>query len=39
MELFHIQTKNTSYAFTVLPTGQLEHLYYGKKYDWKILRY
>lgn len=31
MELFHLQTKNTSYAFTVLPTGQLEHLYYGKK--------
>jgi alpha-galactosidase len=31
MELFHLQTKNTSYAFTLLPTGQLEHLYYGKK--------
>ncbi|PKM63703.1 MAG: alpha-galactosidase, partial [Firmicutes bacterium HGW-Firmicutes-20] len=31
MELFHLQTKNTSYAFTILPTGQLEHLYYGKK--------
>ncbi len=28
---FAIQTKNTTYAFRVLPTGQLEHLYYGTK--------
>lgn len=27
---FILETKNTSYAFRVLPTGQLEHLYYGK---------
>ncbi|MBP3238337.1 MAG: alpha-galactosidase [Lachnospiraceae bacterium] len=30
-EVFHISTKNTSYLFRVLPTGHLEHLYYGKK--------
>ena len=28
---FAIQTKNTTYAFRVLATGQLEHLYYGAK--------
>ena len=28
---FIIETRNTSYIFKVLPTGQLEHLYYGKK--------
>ncbi len=28
---FSLHTKHTSYAFHVLPTGQLEHLYYGKK--------
>ncbi len=28
---FLIETDNTSYIFKVLPTGQLEHLYYGKK--------
>lgn len=28
---FVLGTKNTTYAFWVLPTGQLEHLYYGKK--------
>ncbi len=28
---FVLDTKSTTYAFRVLPTGQLEHLYYGKK--------
>ncbi len=27
---FTLNTKNTTYAFRVLETGQLEHLYYGK---------
>lgn len=30
-QYFSLNTKSTSYAFRVLPTGQLEHLYYGKK--------
>ena len=29
--LFTLDTANTTYAFKVLPTGHLEHLYYGKK--------
>ncbi len=29
--VFHLQTKNTSYIFRVLPSGQLEALYYGRK--------
>ena len=29
--LFTLDTKNTTYAFKVLPTGHLEHLYYGSK--------
>lgn len=29
--LFTLDTTNTTYAFKVLPTGHLEHLYYGKK--------
>lgn len=29
--LFELHTAHTTYAFHVLPTGQLEHLYYGKK--------
>ena len=28
---FILDTEKTTYAFAVLPTGQLEHLYYGKK--------
>lgn len=28
---FILNTKNTTYAFRVLKTGHLEHLYYGKK--------
>ena len=28
---FIISTQHTTYAFKVLPTGQLEHLYYGRK--------
>lgn len=31
MGLFTLDTANTTYAFKVLPTGHLEHLYYGKK--------
>ena len=30
-QLFVLDTKHTTYAFRVLPTGQLEHLYYGAK--------
>ena len=29
--VFTLDTKNTTYAFMVLPTGHLEHLYYGKR--------
>lgn len=29
--VFGLHTADTSYVFAVLPTGQLEHLYYGKK--------
>jgi len=28
---FYLNTKNTTYAFRVLETGQLEHLYYGSR--------
>ncbi|MDQ0199450.1 alpha-galactosidase [Neobacillus ginsengisoli] len=28
---FHLQSKNTSYIFTILKNNQLGHLYYGKK--------
>ena len=28
---FIINTKNTTYSFRVMPTGHLEHLYYGRK--------
>lgn len=28
---FVLETKHTSYIFRVLPTGHLEHLYYGRK--------
>ena len=30
-QVFHIQTKNTSYVFCVSDHNSLEHLYYGKK--------
>ena len=30
-KLFVLDTDRTTYAFRVLPTGQLEHLYYGAK--------
>lgn len=30
-QIFVLQTKKTTYAFWVMPSGQLEHLYYGKK--------
>ena len=30
-KLFILDTKHTTYAFRVLPTGQLEHLYYGAR--------
>ena len=29
--LFTLSSRNTTYAFRVLPTGHLEHLYYGRK--------
>lgn len=29
--LFSLSTKRTSYVFRVMPTGHLEHLYYGRK--------
>lgn len=29
--VFHLQTQKTSYVFRVLPSGQLESMYYGKK--------
>ena len=28
---FILETNRTTYAFRVMPTGQLEHLYYGRK--------
>ena len=28
---FGLHTADTSYVFAVLPTGQLEHLHYGKR--------
>ena len=28
---FHLQTREASYVFQVLPSGYLVHLYYGKK--------
>ncbi len=30
-ELFIIETMDTTYSFRVMPSGHLEHLYYGKK--------
>ncbi len=36
---FHLQTKNTSYAFCVTDFNALEHLYYGKRVDDGDLRY
>ena len=30
-EIFVLHTANTTYAFRKLSTGQLEHLYYGRK--------
>ncbi len=30
-DIFNISTKNTTYLFRKLPTGHLEHVYYGKK--------
>lgn len=29
--MYVLDTDNTSYAFAVLGSGQLEHLYYGRK--------
>ena len=29
--VFHLQTKNTSYILRAMPTGQMETVYYGKK--------
>ena len=30
-DYFILDTDHTTYCFRVLPTGQLEHLYYGRK--------
>lgn len=30
-QIFVLHTRNTTYAFHVLPSGHLEHLYYGRK--------
>ena len=30
-DIFVLHTAQTTYAFRKLPTGQLEHLYYGRK--------
>lgn len=30
-DYFILDTDHTTYCFQVLPTGQLEHLYYGRK--------
>ena len=30
-KLFVLETNRTTYAFRVMPTGHLEHLYYGRK--------
>ncbi len=30
-QFFALHTENTTYAFKTIPTGQLEHLYYGEK--------
>lgn len=37
--IFHIQTKNTSYIFCVADFGMLEHLYYGKKIEDDNIKY
>nr|MCR5581248.1 alpha-galactosidase [Pseudobutyrivibrio sp.] len=29
-KVFYLNTKNTTYAFRVMETGQLEHMYYGR---------
>ncbi len=34
-ELFVLETKNNTYCFRVMPSGHLEHLYYGKKITLK----
>lgn len=31
--IFSLETKNTTYSFHILPSGHLEHLYYGNKLD------
>ena len=30
-QLVHIDTENTSYIMDVMPTGQLRHLYFGRR--------
>jgi len=34
-ELFILETKDTTYCFRVMPSGHLEHLYYGRKINLK----
>ena len=31
---YALHTLHTTYAFRVMETGQLEHLYYGRKISW-----
>ena len=38
-QVFHLQTKNTSYVFCVTDFNALEHLYYGKKIPDDNIRY
>ena len=33
-DIFVLHTAHTTYAFRKLPTGQLEHLYYGRNILW-----
>ena len=32
--VFVLDTKNTTYTFRIMDTGQLEHLYYGSSVDF-----
>ena len=38
-KIFHLSTKNTSYAFCVSDFNALEHLYYGKKIPADNVKY
>lgn len=38
-DYFILDTDHTTYCFRVLPTGQLEHLYYGESFISRTKRY